>query len=72
MYREFVRKNYDKVRDLKPNKRFAALSVLYKKEKLKEHSKHHSKQHMNRMKDFMDGGDTFSQAHLKALRLVGE
>jgi len=67
MYREFVRKNYDKVRNTPANKRFAALSLLYKKEKLKEHAKHHSKQHMNRMKDFMAGGDTFSQAHLKSL-----
>jgi len=69
IYREFVRKNYDMVRDLKPNKRFAALSLLYKKEKIKEHAKHHSEDHMKNMKNFMDGGDTFNQAHLKALNM---
>lgn len=73
MYREFVRKNYDKVRHMPANKRFRELSLLYKKEKIKEHAKHHSKEHMKAMKNFMDGGDTFNQAHAKALDLlIGE
>jgi len=67
MYRQFVKENYDKVRSMPANKRFAALSLLYKKEKIKEHAKTHSEKHMKIMKNHMDGGDTFNQAHLKAL-----
>jgi len=69
MYRQFVKENYDKVRSMPASKRFAALSLLYKKEKIKEHAKHHSEDHMKNMKNFMDGGDTFNQAHLKALNM---
>ncbi|QDP47702.1 hypothetical protein [Marinobacter sp.] len=38
---------------------------------LKKHAKHHSKKHMAMMKKDMMNGDTFTQAHKKAIKKVG-
>jgi len=38
---------------------------------LKKHSPHHTKKHMDKMKDVMEKGKTFTQAHKKAQRKVG-
>ena len=41
------------------------------KEMMKEHSKHHSKKHMVEMKKDMLSGLSFSKAHIKAKKKVG-
>ena len=38
---------------------------------MKEHSKHHSKKHMAEMKKDMLSGLSFSKAHIKAKKKVG-
>ena len=38
---------------------------------LKKHSKHHTSKHMTYMKNRMSRGDTFTQAHNKAMKKVG-
>ena len=38
---------------------------------LKKHAKHHSKKHMAMMKKDMINGNTFTQAHKKAMKKVG-
>lgn len=42
------------------------------KKKLKEHSVHHSKEHMMSMRMNMMRGDTFKEAHDKAMKKVGK
>ena len=39
---------------------------------MKRHSKHHTRKHMSFMKRRMLMGDTFTQAHKKAMKAVGE
>ena len=41
------------------------------KETMKKHSKHHSKKHMAAMKKDMLSGMSFTKAHLKAKKKVG-
>jgi hypothetical protein len=39
---------------------------------MKSHSEHHTKKHMDMMRSLMIKGDTFGQAHKKAMRKVGK
>ena len=39
---------------------------------MKRHSEHHTKKHMDMMRSLMIKGDTFGQAHMKAMRKVGK
>lgn len=39
---------------------------------MKRHSKHHTRKHMSYMKRRMLMGDTFTQAHKKAKKAVGD
>ena len=39
---------------------------------MKRHSKHHTRKHMSFMKRRMLMSDTFTQAHKKAMKAVGE
>jgi hypothetical protein len=39
---------------------------------MKRHSEHHTKKHMDMMRSLMIKGDTFDQAHKKAVRKVGK
>ena len=39
---------------------------------MKRHSKHHTRKNMSFMKRRMIMGDTFTQAHKKAMKAVGE
>jgi len=39
---------------------------------LKAHSKHHTKKHMQFMRKLIKEGDTFTQAHNKAMKKVGK
>ena len=40
--------------------------------KLSKHAKHHTKKHIEMMKRDMLKGMTFTQAHEKAMRLIGK
>ena len=42
------------------------------KETLKRHSSHHTAKHMTIMKRYMRMGETFTQAHKKAMKEVGK
>ena len=42
------------------------------KKTMAKHSKHHSPKHMKEMKKDMKKGDSFSKAHIKALKKVGK
>tara|TARA_B100000214_G_scaffold211520_1_gene153628 strand:+ start:1059 stop:1208 length:150 start_codon:yes stop_codon:yes gene_type:complete len=42
------------------------------KETLSRHSKHHTKKHMTFMKQMMEKGSTFTQAHKQAMKKVGK
>lgn len=44
----------------------------YQQNKLKSHSVNHTKKHMDMMKKEMSKGLSFTQAHKKALRVVGK
>ena len=50
------------------------LSKLTKSQQstMKKHSKHHSKKHMQYMHNSMRRGATFTQAHKRAMKAVGE
>ena len=39
---------------------------------MKRHSVHHTKKHMDMMRSLMIKGDTFGQAHKKAMKKVGK
>lgn len=41
------------------------------KDKLKEHSKHHTAKHMSMMRKEMKGGASFTRAHNKAKKMIG-
>tara|TARA_R100001443_G_scaffold111798_1_gene124880 strand:+ start:2089 stop:2250 length:162 start_codon:yes stop_codon:yes gene_type:complete len=38
---------------------------------LENHKKHHTVKHMAEMRKFMNNGDTFTEAHRKAMKKVG-
>jgi len=42
------------------------------KNKLKKHSAHHTKKHMAMMRKDMKAGKSFTQAHNRAMRMVGK
>jgi len=50
------------------------LSKLTKRqqETMKKHAKHHSKKHIQYMKNSMQRGATFTQAHKRAQKAVGK
>lgn len=50
------------------------MASLTKRQKLTlvKHKKHHSKKHMNFMKDKMQQGNSFTQAHKLAIKKVGK
>ena len=57
----------------KPSMRVKKKSLTKRQEAtMKRHSKHHTKKHMSYMKRRMLMGDTFTQAHKKAKKAVGD
>ena len=41
-------------------------------EAMKRHSEHHSKKHMDLMRQLMEEGETFTEAHELAMKKVGK
>ena len=41
-------------------------------EAMKRHSEHHSKEHMDLMRQLMEDGKTFTEAHKLAIKKVGK
>ena len=57
----------------KPSKQVKKKALTKRQEAtMKRHSKHHTRKHMSFMKRRMLMGDTFTQAHKKAMKAVGE
>ena len=56
----------------KPTKKVKKKALTKRQETtMKRHSKHHTKKHMSFMRRRMLMGDTFTQAHKKAVKAVG-
>ena len=56
----------------KTMKRFKTKSISERQKKaLQRHSEHHTDKHINEMISLMKDGDTFGEAHTKALQNVG-
>ena len=56
----------------KTMKRFKTKSISERQKKaLEKHSEHHTDKHINEMISLMKDGDTFGEAHTKAMQNVG-
>ena len=44
---------------------------MRQRDTLARHRKHHTAKHMAEMRKYMKSGDTFTQAHKKAMKKVG-